>query len=114
MLLWIWLHLLQFDVSNQTINLEEDAENKPDRPIPSGRITLQNAIRLRWGLVPVCWAVSLLFGVEILRVSVVLVAMTVLYNELGLESNWYTKNFMTAVGFASFQAGGTLLAGEIS
>ncbi|KIM78588.1 hypothetical protein PILCRDRAFT_11056 [Piloderma croceum F 1598] len=33
---WVWLHLLQFDVSNQYLDPTEDALNKPDRPIPSG------------------------------------------------------------------------------
>src|ERR1700734_2784258 len=55
---WVWLHLLQFDVSNQYLDPTEDTLNKPFRPIPSGRVTLRQAQILRWALVPICMALS--------------------------------------------------------
>ncbi|KAG1718953.1 hypothetical protein EDB19DRAFT_1898940 [Suillus lakei] len=109
---WIFLHLLQFDASNQILNVEEDAQNKPIRPLPAGRISLRNATILRWGLVPVCWIISVLHGGPVLFSSVALVLFTVLYNELHAHHHWFTKNIVTAIGFASFEVGGTLIAGN--
>lgn len=115
MIWWIWLHLLQFDVSNQTLSPEEDAVNKADRPLPSKRITLENALRLRWALVPACWAVSALYSTQTLCASVFLVAFTVVYNELAAHSgHWLLRNAVNAAGFASFEAGATLIAGVLA
>ncbi|KAI0065532.1 hypothetical protein BV25DRAFT_1798511, partial [Artomyces pyxidatus] len=58
---WTWLHLLQFCVSNQSANPEEDALNKPWRPIPSRRISVSATHVLRWVLLPICFALSILF-----------------------------------------------------
>lgn len=109
---WIWLHLLQFDVSNQTLDPEEDALNKSDRPLPSKRITFQNALRLRWTLIPTCWAVSALYSTQTFYASVSLVVFTVIYNELSAHAgHWLVRNTVNAAGFASFEAGATLIAG---
>lgn len=109
---WIWIHLLQFDISNQTLDPEEDKRNKPDRPLPAGRITLKNAVILRWVLVPICFSISLAMSVECLYASVCLVALTMIYNELGAHSNhWVIRNIMNAVGLGSFGWGASLIAG---
>ncbi|KAG2141128.1 UbiA prenyltransferase family [Suillus bovinus] len=108
---WIFLHLLQFDTSNQIQDVEEDAKNKPIRPLPAGRISLRHATILRWGLVPACWIGSVLHGGPVLFSSVTLVLFTILYNELQAHRHWLTKNIVTALGFASFEVGGTLIAG---
>lgn len=108
---WIFLHLLQFDTSNQIQDVEEDAKNKPIRPLPAGRISLTHATILRWGLVPACWIISVLHSVPVLLSSVALVLFTILYNELQAHRHWLTKNIVTAIGFASFEVGGTLVAG---
>ncbi|KAG2050447.1 hypothetical protein BDR06DRAFT_646265 [Suillus hirtellus] len=50
--LWIWFHLLQFNVANQIQDLEEDRKNKPSRPIPVGRISVDSAADMRWVMVP--------------------------------------------------------------
>lgn len=110
--LWIWVHLLQFDVSNQTLRPEEDVHNKSDRPLPSGRIELQNAIRLRWMLVPVCFLLSLCYSVEVLYSSIALVALTIIYDELNIHAaHWAARNIVNGLGFASFESGATLIAG---
>ncbi|KAG1738120.1 uncharacterized protein EDB91DRAFT_1237797 [Suillus paluster] len=42
-LCWLWFHLFQFNVSNQSHGVHEDAVNKPWRPLPSGRISIKDA-----------------------------------------------------------------------
>ncbi|KAI0033248.1 UbiA prenyltransferase family [Vararia minispora EC-137] len=114
-LFWIWLHLLQFDVSNQTINLEEDAINKKDRPIPSGRITLNSAVILRWALVPLCLALSTLYSAETVYASIALVTFTLIYDEMHAHAgHWLVRNVVNALGFASFEVGASLIAGSNS
>lgn len=110
---WIWLHVLQFDVSNQTLDPEEDEMNKRDRPLPSKRLTLQQAIALRWVLVPVCWLWSLWYSVETFWASVALVTLTIIYDEMGAHrGNFVVRNVVNAAGFASFEVGSTLVASK--
>ncbi|KLO11398.1 hypothetical protein SCHPADRAFT_474344 [Schizopora paradoxa] len=109
---WIWLHLLQFDVSNQTINPLEDEHNKSYRPLPAKRITLQNAITLRWALVPICWLVSSYFGRSVLCASIALVAFTMFHNELHAHRSMVGKNIATALTLAAFEVGAILITGD--
>ncbi|KAI0062573.1 hypothetical protein BV25DRAFT_1803812 [Artomyces pyxidatus] len=109
---WIWFHLLQFDVSNQSLQPEEDMLNKAYRPIPSGRITLRNAVRLRWLLVPTCWALSALYSTEVLGASMAFITFTILYNERsGHSGHFLIRNLVNAAGYAAFETGATLIAG---
>ena len=105
---WVFLHLLQFCVSNQTFNPEEDSQNKPWRPIPSGRISLQAALRLRWTLLVVCILYSANCGV--LVEGVILSVATIAYNELDLGSHWLMRNVLNAIGHACFIIGSTNVA----
>ncbi|KAI9059890.1 hypothetical protein FKP32DRAFT_1679428 [Trametes sanguinea] len=109
---WVWLHVLQFDVSNQTLDPDEDAMNKRDRPLPAKRITFEKAILLRWLLVPTCWLLSSLYSRQTLYASIALVALTIIYDELGAHrQHWLIRNLVNALGFASFEVGATLVAG---
>lgn len=113
-LFWIWLHLLQFDVSNQIMDIEEDSHNKPDRPLPSNRLTVRNAVILRWALVPVCFLFSALYSRETVYASMALVALTIIYDELGAHArHWLIRNIVNGAGFASFEWGSTLVAGMV-
>jgi len=110
---WIWFHVLQFDVSNQTLDPHEDENNKKDRPLPAKRITWRNALILRWVLVPACWALSACYSLETFYASIALVALTVIYDELGAHSShWLVRNLVNAAGFAAFETGATLIAGN--
>ncbi|KAJ7128761.1 UbiA prenyltransferase family, partial [Mycena crocata] len=107
---WLWFHLLAFNTSNQTASLEDEL-NKPERPLPSGRISLRAAVILRWILMPMCWALSLAYSKETMFVSMVLTAFTYMYNELH-GSGWHfvSRYLLNGVGFAAFEAGTTLVA----
>jgi len=110
---WTWFHVLQFDVSNQTLDPEEDEFNKQDRPLPAKRITFRNAVILRWLLVPACWTLSACYSLETMYASMGLVALTVIYDELGAHScHWAVRNLVNALGFVSFEVGASLVAGN--
>jgi 4-hydroxybenzoate polyprenyltransferase len=109
---WIWLHLLQFDVSNQSLKPEEDVHNKPDRPLPSGRMTLGQARLLRWLLVPICTGYSALYSPSVVLASAALIMMTIIYDELGAHAgHWMVRNVVNALGFGCFEVGSSLVAG---
>ncbi|PPR01593.1 hypothetical protein CVT26_013333 [Gymnopilus dilepis] len=40
---WLTSYLYFFNLSNQIVGVEEDRINKPDRPIPSGNVTIRGA-----------------------------------------------------------------------
>ncbi|KZT21919.1 hypothetical protein NEOLEDRAFT_1072671 [Neolentinus lepideus HHB14362 ss-1] len=110
---WVWFHVLQFDVSNQTLDPDEDEKNKGDRPLPAKRMTLNTAIRFRWILVPACWVLSWLYSVQTLYASIALVILTIVYNEFEAHRrHWVIRNIVNALGFCSFEAGATLIAGS--
>lgn len=106
--LWLWLHLLQFCIANQVLSPEEDALNKPYRPIPSKLISVTAACVLRWSLAPVCLGVSWAYG--LLGNGVGLMFAFVLYNELGLDSYWLSKNLLNAVGSVLWNVGAAKIA----
>ncbi|KAJ7319084.1 UbiA prenyltransferase family-domain-containing protein [Mycena albidolilacea] len=107
---WLWFHLLSFNTSNQTASLEDET-NKPDRPLPAGRITLRDAIILRWTLMPVCWVLSLAYSREAMFASMALSVFTMMYNELrGSGAHFMFRYALNGLGFAAFEAGTTLVA----
>lgn len=110
---WIWLQLLQFDVSNQTIDPEEDKRNKSDRPIPANRISLRNALILRWVLPIICFLWSASYSKEVLAASVANCFLTYVYDEMGYAAgHWAGRNLVNSLGFASFEIGACLIAGK--
>ncbi|KAG2046710.1 hypothetical protein BDR06DRAFT_898725 [Suillus hirtellus] len=109
---WIWLHLLQFNVANQVIDPAEDGRNKANRPIPAGYISLRDAVYLRWSLIPICSVSSAFYSMQVLSASLAITLLTLWYNEFKAHIHWFSKNLMTGLGYACFQAGATLIAGR--
>ncbi|KAI5890666.1 uncharacterized protein SCHCODRAFT_01033891 [Schizophyllum commune H4-8] len=91
-LIWVTLHVLVCVI----IGVEEDRLVKPDRPIASGRITLDNAIHLHRGIV----VVLLFFSARrhTLPLSTVYVLGTTVYNDGHLSRFWALKSIMTGFG----------------
>ncbi|KAG2346492.1 hypothetical protein BDR05DRAFT_959404 [Suillus weaverae] len=110
--IWIWLHLLKHDISNQMQNPEEDQKNKPYRPLPAGRITAQNAADVRWLLVPVCLIFSAMYGSKALACSACLEALSIWYNEFGGDKTGLSKNLLTAIAYAILELGATVVIGS--
>lgn len=108
---WVWLNLLQCDVSNQSTpgSAAEDAANKPWRPIPAGRLTIDAARMLRWALLLICLAVSCAWGATIPGIALAVLFWG--YSELGCDSaHWSLKNAFNALGYGAFNLGATCVA----
>ena len=109
--LWVWLHVLQFNISNQLHNPEEDIRNKPWRPLPSGRITLANVFILKYMTTATCLLLSYAYSPCVLVSSATLSLSIRLYHEMHGDQHWLSKNLMNSVGYACFATGATLVAG---
>ena len=110
---WTWLHLLQFCVSNQSLDPEEDSSNKPWRPIPIGLISINGARNLRWVLLPFCLSISVRLEACWQGISLALAILA--HNEFGLHSHLFLRNVCNAWGYASFNAGAlTIVSGTFS
>ena len=111
---WIWLHLLQFNVSNQSLDPEEDAHNKPHRPIPSKRISWKNARILRWTLIPICIGYSAMYSFSVSLASIAFVIGTITYDDIGAHaSHWFIRGCSNAFNLGCLEVGATLIAGQI-
>ncbi|KZV95933.1 hypothetical protein EXIGLDRAFT_609880 [Exidia glandulosa HHB12029] len=109
---WLWLQQLQTNVTNQYLGVEEDAVNKPWRPIPSGRISRSQAITLRWILPGLCTIGSGLIRRALLEASVAFAFATLAYNEMDLSHHWLGKNVCCGLGYMILEAGTTLALGD--
>ena len=108
-LAWVWLYLLQFCVSNQSLSVAEDLANKPWRPLPAKRLSVVTARRLRWLLLPICLTSSLCYPGAILP-GIALTLGIFVHNEMYLDSHWLTRNICNALGYAAFNGGATYVA----
>ncbi|KAE8139064.1 UbiA prenyltransferase family-domain-containing protein [Aspergillus pseudotamarii] len=88
-----------FDIANQTFSVEEDTINKPNRPIPSGRLSMNGAYT-RW---LISWVISLaIIGLTVShQAALVLLQWEVwvsLFYVWPKFQNWVARNLFTAVG----------------
>ncbi|TDL26779.1 hypothetical protein BD410DRAFT_782838 [Rickenella mellea] len=88
---WLTPYIYFFNLSNQITGVDEDRINKPDRPIPSGKVTISGAIR-RWAA-----ALSTFIGISIYEPSLlpetICWVLTVAFLCLtSAGSHWFGKN----------------------
>ena len=93
--MYFLLFLYSFNLCDQIAGAEGDKLDKPDRPIPSGLITIQGA-KYRWCLIT---TVYILCSVAIGNVwsCLLWVVVTLLYchGATGWDKHWFTKNFIS-------------------
>lgn len=104
------MFLLQFCAANQVLSPQEDALNKPYRPIPAGLISQPACRVLRWFLIPFCMALS--YRYDVIWPGISLTVSFFIYNEGGLDSYWFTKNFLNGWGLVSWNIGAAKIAGS--
>ena len=108
-LLWLWICLLAENVSNQCQPSEvlEDSMNKPWRPIPSQRLTADQARCLLFAIIPAAVAIGTYFGVY--RETATLFVLIWMYNGIGGADEGIIRNALNAGGFVCFNAGVTVI-----
>ncbi|OBT84770.1 hypothetical protein VE02_08110 [Pseudogymnoascus sp. 03VT05] len=94
-----FLLLYTFTISNHINGIEEDRLNKPNRPIVSGRISLQGAYA-RYGIFTFgCLSLAFAMGVEIGAITFMVLGG--LHNFTNISSFGPAKDFATTGGVAS-------------
>ena len=112
-LIYFFHYIYSFNLSNQYAGAEEDKINKPDRPIPSGLVTVEGA-RFRWYIVTVLY---LLAGLAIGNVwsSLLWILGCLAHTHCGLSEHWFTRNSVflpigtVVIGWAAW----TIVTGSI-
>lgn len=107
MVVWIWIHLLVENLANQRQpqSVAEDAINKPWRPLPSGRLSQAEALRLLQAGVPIAAAFS--FLLDAFTPSVTFTTLVWLYNDLeGSSTGPILRNVVNAAGLSCLGWGG--------
>ncbi|KZV62337.1 hypothetical protein PENSPDRAFT_758779 [Peniophora sp. CONT] len=110
-IIWAFIQLLYFCIANQVFDPEEDALNKPWRPIPAGRISVRGANILRAVILPVCIALSWNWGV--LPQCFVLVALGSVYNDFNLGAHWAPRHASVAIMYGALNSGAAHVACDI-
>ncbi|POS80966.1 UbiA prenyltransferase [Diaporthe helianthi] len=103
MIFWLWIHLLVEDISNQRLpgGIAEDTLNKPWRPIPSGRLSAEEAQQILRVLVPLALLTSTVLSSS--RPSATLMTLVWLYNDLdAANAGPMQRNMLNAAGLACF------------
>lgn len=109
--LWLWLMALQFNVQNQrsATSVEEDAINKPWRPLPAGRITTTQTNHLLLAAHLVTGCVS--FYMDVLPMYIAWVILITAYNDWGVSDySGIVRNVFYGAGFTCLFSGALSIA----
>ena len=112
---WAWINLLPFAIDNQRQldSITEDTENKPWRPLPSQRLTSEQAKLTMLVSYLIAFLSSLYLGG--VWQCITLVGLGYWYNDLrGADSSCITRNFINACGYICFTSGALHVASDPS
>ena len=109
--LWAFFHLLQIALSNQSSG-NEDKLDKPWRPVPSGRVTVEQVRRLRWILSAACLVASFMLGRFVFGASLGVTLYTILYDDLLLRGHLIFRNLCIAAGYLASDIGTLTIMSE--
>ena len=104
--LWTWLNVLILSISNQRSSqaILEDTINKPWRPIPSGRITPDQARQLLLVVVPLVIVFSTKVGV--MRETMWCLVGSWYYSDIGGgDENFLLRNVLNGVAYLAYGCG---------
>ncbi|KAG1882466.1 hypothetical protein F4604DRAFT_426884 [Suillus subluteus] len=109
---WLWFHLFQFNVSYQPYSADED---KPWRPLPSGRISVEDSRTLRWTLLVFCLGLSSIFSLNLFITSGVFTVLMILHDNLRHGHHPIFRNLCNVAAYVTAGVGCSLiLSGESS
>lgn len=95
-LVYFWLYVYVFCLSNQLAGIEEDRVNKPYRPLVTGAVSYRG-VQERWLLMMVFFAI-LGWLLDVLHWTLLWQIVVVLHNFGGWAKRWYGKNVLMSFG----------------
>lgn len=107
---WTWINLLPLVIDNQRQprSIAEDRLNKPWRPMPSNRLTSEQAKRLMFMFYSIAFLTSLCLGG--VRQCLALMALCCWYNDHGGAAGLVSRNFLNACGIICYCSGAMEIA----
>jgi 4-hydroxybenzoate polyprenyltransferase len=105
--MYLWLNVLLFNIANQRLpeSILEDSINKPWRPLPSHRLTPEQARYTLRLIIPVIAMFSIYTGG--IKQTVVHMVLTWMYNDLGGAMHAFGKNIYNVLGLICYGSGAT-------
>lgn len=109
-LLYVWVNLVVIDIQNQRGpgSVEEDRINKPDRPLPSGKVSPNEAGSLLVAFAIIAVLASYCLGAP--GASVAVITLGYMYSDLGGAEHPVLKNLLNALGMPCFAVGALQVA----
>ncbi|MFF0488391.1 UbiA family prenyltransferase [Nocardia sp. NPDC004068] len=95
-LIYFWLYIYTFNLSNQLTGIEEDRHNKPHRPLVSGLIDERGARWRLFAVTTVFLAAGLALGV--VEWTLMWVGAWIFHDQLGGARRWWGKNAAMVAG----------------
>ena len=112
---WIWTNLLPFTIGNQRQQdaIKEDLVNKPWRPLPSKRLTPDQATLLMLVFYGLAFVSSFCLGG--LKQCIGLMGLGFWYNDLkGGDRSCVTRNLINGCGYICFLSGALDVASDVA
>ncbi|WP_280454330.1 UbiA family prenyltransferase [Nocardia brasiliensis] len=102
-LVYFWLYLYPFNLSNQLVGVDEDRLNKPHRPLITGLVTVRGA----WWRLCLTTVAFLLLGalLDVLEWTVLWIGAWIFHNHLGGARTMWGKNAAMVAGTIAQLAG---------
>ncbi|THV07130.1 hypothetical protein K435DRAFT_631608, partial [Dendrothele bispora CBS 962.96] len=91
LVLWLTPYIYFFNLSNQITGIDEDRIDKPDRPIPSGKVTVAGA-KLRWALVLAVFLSIAVYEPTLQPETICWVLTVALLCATPFGNHWFVKN----------------------
>ncbi|KAF5389076.1 hypothetical protein D9757_004970 [Collybiopsis confluens] len=91
LIFWLTSWVYFFTLSNQIVGVEEDRINKPDRPLPSGKVTLAGA-KKRWLVAFAAFASNAIFNLSLTVEVIVWILTTATLTVTPLGNHWFVKS----------------------
>jgi 4-hydroxybenzoate polyprenyltransferase len=98
-IIYFWLCLTSFCMSNQLTNVKEDKLNKPDRPLVIGFVSYRGT-ELRWYLVMILFPL-LAWKLGVLEWALLWQVNLIIYEFFGYSKHWVAKNFLAGLNTIS-------------
>ncbi|KAI0202861.1 UbiA prenyltransferase family-domain-containing protein [Astrocystis sublimbata] len=106
-------NLYIFDLANQRSphSVVEDKINKPWRPIPQGRITMNQTRRLMLGAIPTVLLLN--YALDTWQQGVLINIISWMYNDLGGGDEPFLREILIAIAYGLFNGGSLSIAAGI-
>ncbi|HEX2622994.1 MAG TPA: UbiA family prenyltransferase, partial [Phototrophicaceae bacterium] len=109
--LYFWAYIASFNISNQMCgdSIAEDQINKPDRPLPSGLVTLRGA-QVRFAIAAFIFLITGWIGGFVIC-SITWLLVIYIHNFLGLADRWGVKSWSMTTGTIAMLSAAWMMGG---